>query len=317
MRRQHDVGQRAERQVVRGRFLLVNVQRRAADLAALQRLEQRGLIDQAAARAVDDAHALLALGQRRRVENLVRLGRQRHVHGDEIGARQEVGQIVRQLHLQAARAALHEIGIVGDDVHPERNRAPRDFAADAAHADDAQRLAVQLGSLERFAVPLARHHGGVRLRNLARQREQQREGVLRGGDRVSARRVHDHDAALGRRGHIDVVHAHARAADDLQPLRRGERLGRHLGLAADDERVEVGDVRDQFVFLQTAAGRDFKLGIFRENGDAFWRDPIGGEDAERIHPRTLQEAARKVKTCVRDEIVETGVRSHVGPRKSR
>ena len=35
VRRQHDVGQRAERQIVRRRFLFVDVERRAADLAAL------------------------------------------------------------------------------------------------------------------------------------------------------------------------------------------------------------------------------------------------------------------------------------------
>jgi hypothetical protein len=137
---------------------------------------------------------------------------------------------------------------------------------------------------------------------ILRARESSSENVCSAVEIVfPPRRVHDHDAALGCGGHVDVVHAHARAADDLQSLRRGERLGRDLGLAADDEGVEVRDLRDQFVLLQTAAGRDFKVGIFRENGDALGRDSVGGEDAERIHPRTLQEAARKVKTCVRDE----------------
>ncbi len=124
---------------------------------------------------------------------------------------------------------------------------------------------------------------------LRAEREQQREGVLRGGDRVAARRVHDHDAALGRGGDVDVVHAHARAADHLQPLRRGERLRGHLRLAAHDERVELGDLRDQLVLLQTAAGRDFKLRVFRENGDALGRNAIGGENAISGHPGSLED----------------------------
>ena len=165
--------------------------------------------------------------------------------------RQQRGEIVRQFHLQAAGAALHEVGIVGDDVHAEGDGAARDLAADAAHADDAERLAAKLRALERFAVPLARDHRGVRLRNFARERKQQREGVLRRRDRVAAGRVHHHDAALRGRLDIDVVDADAGAADDLQPRRRGQRLGRHLRRAADDQRVEVADAGDQLVFLET------------------------------------------------------------------
>ena len=169
VRRKHDVGQRAKRQIVRRRFLLINVQRGAGDVTALQRLEQRGFLDQTAAGAIDDAHAGLALGKRLRVQDVLRLRRHRHVDGDEVGAAQERIEIIRQLHLQAACAALHEIRVVRDHVHPESNRPPRDLAADAAHADNAQRLAAKLGSLERFAVPLARDHRRMRLRNFARQ----------------------------------------------------------------------------------------------------------------------------------------------------
>ncbi len=54
VRRKHDVGQRAEGQIVRRRFLLVDVERGARDVAALERLEQRRLLDESAAGAVDE-----------------------------------------------------------------------------------------------------------------------------------------------------------------------------------------------------------------------------------------------------------------------
>jgi len=56
----------------------------------------------------------------------------------------------------------------------------------------------------------------VRLRNLARQRQHQGDGVLGGRDRIAERRVH-HDDALGRGGgNLDVVDADAGAADHLE-----------------------------------------------------------------------------------------------------
>jgi hypothetical protein len=57
----------------------------------------------------------------------------------------------------------------------------------------------------------------MRLRHLPRQRQQQRERVLGGGDHVGLRRVgHDH-AALGGGLHVHVVHAHPGAPHGLQP----------------------------------------------------------------------------------------------------
>ena len=52
------------------RFLGENVERRARDLAAFQRRFQIGFDNQAAPRAVDDAHALLAFRQRFRVDDV-------------------------------------------------------------------------------------------------------------------------------------------------------------------------------------------------------------------------------------------------------
>ena len=72
MRRAHD-GIEAE-ELVRGRRLgFEDVERRARDMARFQRLVERVLDDEAAARAIDDPHPPLAFGDRRRIDDVAGL----------------------------------------------------------------------------------------------------------------------------------------------------------------------------------------------------------------------------------------------------
>ena len=85
----------------------------------------------------------------------------------------------------------------------------------------------------------------MRRRDAAGDREQQRDRLLGGADDVGLRRVDDHHAAGGRGRDVDVVEPDAGPGDHLQ-LRRGrERLGVDRGRAADDERVGLGQRRQQ------------------------------------------------------------------------
>ncbi len=60
-----------------------------ATLPDFMRGDQIGLDDQAAARAIDDAHAVLHLGNGRSVDDVARLVGQRHMQRDEIGPRKQ------------------------------------------------------------------------------------------------------------------------------------------------------------------------------------------------------------------------------------
>ena len=122
---------------------------------------------------------------------------------------------------ELAEALGADEGVVGDDAHAEGAGADRDELADAAEAEHAERLALDLGAAELAALPLAGREAGVRLRDVAGEREHQRDRVLGGGDRVGLRRVGDDDALLGGGRDVDVVHADAGAADDLAGCRRG------------------------------------------------------------------------------------------------
>ena len=62
---------------------------------------------------------------------------------------------------------------------------------------------------------------------------------------ISARRVHDHDAAVSRGVQIDVVHAHAGAPDDAHARRVAQQFVGHARRAANDQPVGIGQFRDQ------------------------------------------------------------------------
>ena len=96
--------------------------------------------------------------------------------------------------------------------------------------------------------------------------EQQRDGELGGADDVGGRRVDDHHAGLGGGLHVDVVQADTGAGDDLQLLRGGQRLGVHLGGAADQDGVDVGDGREQFGAVGAVGVPDLEVGAERLDG---------------------------------------------------
>jgi len=73
---------------------------------------------------------------------------------------QDVGSLEARIELDefgtdALGALLADVGVVGDDVHPQRVEFLGDLLADAAEADDAERLAVEFGAEVVAFRPLA------------------------------------------------------------------------------------------------------------------------------------------------------------------
>ena len=74
---------------------------------------------------------------------------------DQVGSRVEIADVGRALHAELLVALGGHIGVVGDDRHAECLRALGDELADAAEADDPERLLVDLDSAELAPLPLA------------------------------------------------------------------------------------------------------------------------------------------------------------------
>jgi 2-methylisocitrate lyase-like PEP mutase family enzyme len=88
---------RVQRIVLRCRFLVEDVERGAGDAVCLQRVIKRRLVDDAAARRVDDESGPLHVRQPRRVEEPDRLGGFRAMDRDEIGPRDSGVEVLHRL----------------------------------------------------------------------------------------------------------------------------------------------------------------------------------------------------------------------------
>ncbi len=256
-----------------------------------QRLGDRRLVDEAAAGAVDEPRARLhprdALGGED-VRGLLGL---RQVQGDEVGAGEQVVEVLDALDAEGDGALGGEEGVVGDDLHLQPDGARGDHRADVAAADEAEGLAGDLDAHEARLLPPAGAGRGVGGGDLPGAGEQHGDRVLGGGDRVAEGGVHHHDA-LGRgRGDVDVVDADAGAADDAQGAGLGDQVGGDLGRRADGEAVvaadDLGELRGVLaerrleVDLDAAVAEDLHGGV----GELVGNEYLGHED----HPLSVMQ----------------------------
>ena len=196
-----------------------DVERGGGDLPGAERVEQRGLVDQLAAGRVHDPHAVLHLRDRLGVDHAARLVVQRQVQRQEVGAREHAVERV-VLDAELAEALGRDERVVGEHAHLEADRAPGDLLADPPEAEHAERLLRELDAAPLRALPAALLERRVRLRDVARERDEQADRVLGRRDDVRLGRVRDDDPAARRRLDVDVVDPHSRAADHLQVRRR-------------------------------------------------------------------------------------------------
>ena len=78
------------------------------------------------------------------------------MEGHELGRAEQLLQRLGALDAELAEAVAGEERVVRDDPHAERERAARDLLADAAEAEDAERLVGELDAAVARALPAAR-----------------------------------------------------------------------------------------------------------------------------------------------------------------
>src|SRR6266550_1275389 len=123
----------------------IDIERDAAQTALIERLGERVLVDDLAARDIDQDAALFHQRETVLVEEAGRLGRPLAADRDDIGIRQEAVEIVGAAEFAEALrqwlARLRRAAAGADDPHAEGGAEPADIEPDAAGADDAGRLA--------------------------------------------------------------------------------------------------------------------------------------------------------------------------------
>ena len=271
MRRADDVLE-AEQRIFLGWLDREHIEAGAGDMARFDRGGQRHLVDEPTARAIDDAHAGFRLLQCGGVDDVLGLLGQRRMQRDEVGALEQFIEF-DLLDAQLDGTLWRQERIEGDHLHAQADATVGDDRADIAATEHAKHLARDLGAHELRFFPLAGLRRTVGGGDLPGDGQHQRDGVLGGRDRIAERRVHDDDAARGRRLDVDVVDADAGAADDLQLLGLADQLFRHLGGRADGEPVILAD--DFFQLLLGEAG-------FEVDGDARVLEDLHGGGGEFV-----------------------------------
>src|ERR1041385_5202202 len=111
--------------------------------------------------------------------------------------------------------------IVRNDFHADAETDLRDFLADAAEADNAQRFSFELNSfgiffLQRFKFRSAfRRHFAIRLMKEAHHSEKMCEDQFSDGMRRCSRSIYNMDSFSPRIIHIDIIHSNTATADQL------------------------------------------------------------------------------------------------------
>ena len=235
---------------IAGGLVGVHVQTGGADLAGLQSGQQGSLVHVGAAGGVDDHHAILHLG------DVLGGDQSAAVHSGSVD-RDEVGLGQQLIHLHIGDAQLlgdhgHLIDIKGDDLHADGLGHHAQVLADAAEAHDAQGLALQLDALAiGLLLPLALAHGVTGDGQIPGAGKHMTHGQLGHGLGGSAGGILHVDAVGLGIVHVDVVHTHAAADDQLQlaALGRINVLLADLGLGADHGHVKPAQGLAQLIGL--------------------------------------------------------------------
>ena len=214
-----------QRMVHLRRLLGPDVEAGARDLLRAQRVLERLLVVDVAARRGDEIGVLLHQAELARADHAARAVVERAVDRDEVRSPQQF--VERDLGGAAlGDRLLVEIGVVGQHLHVEQRAAqPRDAAADVAEPADADGAAVDVVADEGVAVlHRAFAQRVVGLDDLLRQHQHHGEHVR--GDRigVAAALVDHQHAGVGAVLDVDGVVAGAAGRDDQQVRRARQQI---------------------------------------------------------------------------------------------
>ena len=273
-------------------LVLEDVQTDRAYLAGSQEIGKRVNVVDAGPSRIDQDDAVFHTGKLIGTEHaygLLRLGK---VHRDEVCKRQNRLHVVVQRYAQLLRATRAAVRVVADKLHTERFGPLRHEPADAAQAENGERLLVQLGADEAVALPFALMHGSIRLRDVARAGQHKRHRMLGRRHEVGSGSIAYDDPALSGGIQVHAVDHHARAPDDAQLLGGFDNVARNLRSRPDNERIVVGDGRYKLLWRHVQPDVDLKPSVAQslESGVSYL---LGHEHFFCCHTNTLPSCRRR------------------------
>ncbi|MNO97301.1 hypothetical protein D3C76_890040 [compost metagenome] len=249
-------------------FFFIDVQAEVAELAALQRLDQRRGVDQRAAAAVDQHRAALHLLQAVGVDQVAGGVVERAVQADDVRLAEQPVEL-DELAADGLDFAVR-VGIVGQHTAAEAGHDAGEHHADLAGADHADALAVQVEAGQAVQREVAFAGAVVGAVQVAAERQDQADGVF--GDGVGRVGRHPHHGQPERPGggQVDVVVA-GRAQGD-QARAAGSELFQHRA-----RQVVVDEGADHLEAHRQRRGVEAQLRLLEMQFEAV--RPVAGEEA--------------------------------------
>ena len=318
---------REQRVVGRRRLARQDVDRGTAQAAALERREQRSLVDDRSPPRVDQDRAVRQQRKRRGIDAAGRLGRRGRWIERMSLARSSSSRPHRRT--PSAAAPPPRYGSCASTLRPERACAQRDLARDAPVAEQPERAARELPDRHQIVErPAAAAGHALGTRQAAPGRQDERERVLGDLRRAVAGDVRDDDPARACGRNVDAVGADGVDADDPATIERRDHAGvdaleplgqQRVGLAelGEDRRERaVAPVDDR----RAEPGEDLLLDVEPLGGDLDGREEHGrapghGASLRRVPAVDRQARARDRRRRVGREVAD-GRRDVLGRRQA-
>ena len=231
-------------------LLLEHVDGRPAEVTALEYLVEVALVDDPAARCVDEERIWLHLLELRAADHAAGLPGEGQVKADDIGLAVDL-LLAHPLEPELGHEVGAGVQVVDEDPRRAEDSQPAQHPTpDATSADDADR---HLGDAPAHQpLPLAAVHLEVRHVRVAQERQDEPDGELGNGRSGCFRGVRHRDASLPGGEEVDIVEADADTGDELE-VRCGVHHLRRDWLGAGDEDLGIGDKARQLVLGEAPA----------------------------------------------------------------
>ena len=212
-------------------------------VAVLQRLDRRAGIDQGATAGVDEHDPALHAPEGSRIDKVLRRRRQGAMKGHDARSGEDIRQ--RDIFNSQCPAGFVRKRVVGEQPATEAREDARHDQPDIACAHDAHGPAVQIEAEQAFQREVAFPNAGIGAVDLAVERQDESDGMLR--DRV--RRVgwyaRHADPDLGRSGEIDIVEAGTAQGHEARPVARQRGQGLAVQPVVDEGANRLGFAAEQ------------------------------------------------------------------------